>query len=106
MNVAGALIGDTPDTRDTRDEVVAYFTEHRESVMAGLAITVVVLTIFLWTATQVGTLLERSGWHTAGRFVPIAGGAAVVILAVGMILPVASVSYAIAAEEPEVARGV
>ena len=105
MNIAGPLIGDTPDTRDTRDEMVAYFTEHRDAVMAGVALTVVVLTIFLWTATQVGAVLDRSGWRTAGRFVPSAGGVAVAIVAIGMMLPVAAVSYVVAAEEPEAARG-
>jgi hypothetical protein len=104
INVAGPFIGDTPDTRDTGEQVVAYFTGHRTDVMTGVALLGVAMMAFLATVVRVGALLVSAGRVVAGRFVQATGTVVVTMFAVTSLLPLGSLAYVVAADEPQVAR--
>jgi hypothetical protein len=101
-----SAFGDTPDTRDNTDQVAAYFTDHRTSVLVGVVCVGLAILAFL---DVVHRQVEGSAHVEDDRFARLAQSSAAVaasVVLVGLLLPYAGLAYVVGAESPESAKGI
>jgi hypothetical protein len=87
------MLGDTPDTRDSSDQVAQYFVDHSSSVLTAvvlLGITAVALVVF---ATSLPSRLTQSATTVV-----------VTVMLTALALPYAALAYVVGAEAPESAK--
>lgn len=95
--------GDTPDTRDTNQEVVAYFASHRNEIFLAVVLVGVGLIGVVVVACQVAERVAPRD-NLLGRIIQ-----STVVLAIASMAPVllvpATLSYVVSAEAPAMAKG-
>jgi hypothetical protein len=93
--------GDTPDTRDTTEQVAAYFTDHRTAILVGVVLVGVGLLAFLDVALRL-----VDGDTRLGRLAQATLGLAIAVGFLGLLLPYAGLAYVVGAESPDQAKAV
>lgn len=105
LSLAVSGFGDTPDPRSTTDDIAGYFVRHRVDVFAGVVLVGIALMVMLVVVGGLAGRLRVRGQETTAGVAQSSAAIAVGAILVGMLLPYAGLSYIIAAEAPDAAKG-
>ncbi len=86
------MLGDSPDTRDTTDQIAAYFVAHSGSILTGVVLMAMSVCALLVFGSSLAERFDRVGERVAGRVVQ-----SVSTLVAGLILATMVVVYAVLA---------
>jgi hypothetical protein len=106
LNVGASSFGDTPDTRDTTEQVAVYFVDHRTAVLLGVVLVGVAVMTFRAVAADLAERMSEGGHARASRIFDSATTIITALLLVALLLPLAGLSYVIGAEAPQSAKAV
>jgi hypothetical protein len=101
-----SFFGDTPDTRDTTEQVAQYFVDNRTAVFVGVVVVGIGLMGLLAVAAREAEQLDGAGQPRAGRVVQSAATLVAAVVAVGLLLPIAGLAYVIGSDDPGSAKGI
>jgi hypothetical protein len=101
--VGASGFGDTPDTRDTNQQVVEYFLSRRNDIFVAVVLVGLGLLGFVVVACQLAERVTHSE-GTLGRVVQSTAVVSVAFMAPLLLVP-ATLSYVVSAEAPAMAKG-
>jgi ABC-type transport system involved in multi-copper enzyme maturation permease subunit len=88
-----ALLGDTPDTRDSSGLVAAYFVAHSTSVLAGAVLLGIAIAALLVLASSLGNHVSQS-----------AATVVATVMLTALVLPYVALAYVVGAEASGAAK--
>ena len=99
-----ASLGDAPDTRASSEQIADYFVRHRNSVFAAVVLLGAATMALLWFAARERRRAAGAAQGFTGDVTMAAAIAAVGVVALGMVLQYATLSYIVGSEAPASAK--
>jgi len=99
-----ASLGDAPDTRASSEQIADYFVRHRNSVFAAVVLLGAATMALLWFAARERRRAVGTDHGFTGDVTMAAAVAAVGVVALGMVLQYATLSYVVGSEAPASAK--
>ena len=104
LQVAASGLGDTPDTRDTTEQIAAYFDDHRTEIFVSVVLFTLGALLLGWFAVRVRDRLAGGGYPELGTVALVGTLLGLAVLMSGMVLMYAALSYVVGTEAPDSAK--
>ena len=105
LYVGASAFGDTPDPGESATAIDAYFLANRISIFVGVVIVGIAVMVLLAAVSLVDTRLDDAGAAMSARLAQSAATVAAAAVTLGMLLPYVALGYIVAADAPDLGKG-